>query len=252
MIKKVLILLTLCILFSCYIPPKTVLNFYSRDENVIWLQGKELIKKNNDNIEIIINFNRSKQQLVSFDLAINNTSSAVIDIEPTAIFCTFADEFDKELKLNRNIIDPEEQLYRYDSMIESKNAGIASYNANQMIFDLFDVAATISGADKNLTRSEKEEKYRKKEEQERHDDRHEKKQKSDLSDYSSKRNTWANSTLRKTTLLPGQQINGKIFFHLSRHIKELTITIPYENENIDIEFYRKDYKKKKKAEKTDA
>ena len=69
---KLLLILVLVLLASCYVPSSKVYNLRVKQNDAIWLNGKELVKLTENNVEVIVNFDHVEHGIAAFDLSIAN------------------------------------------------------------------------------------------------------------------------------------------------------------------------------------
>ena len=234
-------MIILLFLVSCYVPSHRVYNFETNRLDKIWLNGKELIKLNEGNIEIIVSFDQTRLGIVSFDLVIANNSDKRILIEPEKFYCLTIDRVKTEEKVYA--LDPEKRINKIDRKIEKLYAANSSANRTELLFSLFEIADTIYGKNES-----EEEKKQTEEDAELRKNNFEEQQKNNIykiNQFNNKRNLLGKQALRKTTLFPGQKMSGKLYFLLANDIRDLTLYFPIDNHTLELKYERKYFKKEK-------
>jgi hypothetical protein len=229
---KLLLIPVLFLLVSCYVPSFKVYNLSVKQNNAIWLNGRELVKVTENNVEVIVNFDHVEHGIVSFDLSIANYTDEAILITPEEFYCSVTNRLEEERIIYA--LNPEEMILKYDKQIESTYAQNKSDNGTELLFSLFDLAEDIHNKDKTdediekqkIDREEREERY----------DKNEEKYITSMNQLYNERNLWQNQALRKTTLFPNQKISGKLFFKIPNNTLTLQLVLPIEDRNLKLEY----------------
>lgn len=238
----ILLILTLFLLTGCYVTPHIAYNFETKSSDKIWLNGKELIKLEKGNIEVIVNFDQTRFGIVSFDLAISNNTNGTILITTEDFYCLVIDKFEEEKKIFA--LNPEKMINDCDKKIERAFANNKSDNRTNLLFSLFDFASTINS--KNKTEEEKKKLKEERELREKNSEEREIRNINMINQLTNERNLLENQAFRKTTLFPGQKMSGKLYFSISNNIIDLIIYFPIGEQLFELEYERKYFKRKRK------
>jgi hypothetical protein len=236
---RLLLILVLFLLVSCYVPSYKVYNLSVKHDDAIWLNGKELVKLAENNVEVIVNFDHVEHGIVSFDLSIANYTDEAILIIPEKFYCSVTSHRDARPSVSTEeeiiyALNPEAMILNYDKQIERNYAQTKSDNRTELLFALFDLAEDIHNKDKKdeeieqqkIEREEREEMY----------DKSEKKYITNMNQLKNERNLMQNQALRKTTLLPDHKISGKLYFQIPHSTLALQLVLPIEDRNLKLEY----------------
>ena len=234
-----ILVLVLVLLASCYVPSSKVYNLSVKQDDAIWLNGKELVKLTENNVDVIVNFDHVEHGIVSFDLSIANYADEAILITPEEFYCSVTDRRDAQPNVSMEdqiiyALNPEEIILKYDKQIERAYAQNQSDNGTELLFNLFDLAEDIHSKDKpeadieqqKIDREEREERY----------DNNKRKYITNMNQLNNERNLWQNQALRKTTLFPDHKISGKLFFKIPNSTLTLQLVLPIQDRNMTLEY----------------
>ena len=229
---KLLLILVLFLLASCYVPSSKVYNLRVKQDDAIWLNGKELVKLTKNNVEVIVNFDHVEHGIVSFDLSIANYADEAILITPEEFYCSVTNRLEEKKIIYA--LNPEDMILKYDKQIERAYAQNQSDDGTELLFTLFDLAKDIHNVDKpdedmeqqKIDREEREERY----------DRNKRKYITNMNQLHSERDLFQNQALRKTTLFPDHIISGKLFFKIPNSTITLQLVLPIEDRNMTLEY----------------
>jgi hypothetical protein len=219
-------------LASCYVPARKVYQFESINPEKVWLQGRELIKLEQDSVEIVLSYDHSVHGVAWFDLAISNKSSETYFIDPTQFSCIITNKFQEEIK--NFAMNPEFMLYQKDKQIEQYKAANQSSSQTELLFTFFDVVDDI--ADKDESEEENRQENIESELRGIRAESYQQKNMNRIDQISNNRNFIENAALRKTTLFPDQQMGGKLFFELEHDITKLIVTFPIGTRLFQLEY----------------
>ncbi|MDO9576893.1 MAG: hypothetical protein Q7J16_03330 [Candidatus Cloacimonadales bacterium] len=228
----ILLVATLLLLISCFVPARKVYQFEANHQDKIWQQGRELVKLEDDSIRIVVSYDYSLHGVAWFDLAISNNSNETFVIDPIQFYCVFTNKFQEEI--TNNALDPEVMLFESDKQIEHYHADNLSRMQTNLLFSFFDVVEDIS--DRNKTEEERQQDEIERELRNIDAEKHQQSNLTRIDRINSDRNFIENNALRKTTLFPGQQIGGKLFFELVYDIKNVILYFPVGNRKFELEY----------------
>jgi cell division protein FtsB len=225
-------LLVFVILCGCSVLKFNGLKPVVPEDSSIWLNGKELVKIENENIEVVVNYSDALNGILSFDVSIANNSNEALLIIPEKFYCITTNRLDE--KRTYNALNPEEMISSVTKQLERSYSSEKTNNQSQMIFTLFSIAESIkkkeySGEELEQKKSEHKERY--KELQDR-----EEMLSDQISSLHDERIFLQNSTLRKTTLFPEQKLGGKVFFQVPRSSKSLELFIVIEDQDLHLKY----------------
>lgn len=229
---RFLLIMMLVLLMSCYVPSSRVYNLSAKQNDAIWLNGKELVKLTEDNIEVIVNFDMVKHGIVSFDISIANNTDETVLINPVDFYCSVTNRLEEEKKINA--LDPEKLILNYDNQMEKLYAENKSDNQTELLFSLFDLADDIHN--NNKTGEEIEQKKTTQKERDEMYDNKEENYISNINRIANERDLLEHQALRKTTLFPDQKMNGTLFFEIPGSTMSLVLYIPIENRKMKLEY----------------
>lgn len=166
MIPRIIIILLAIALTSCYVPPHSVDNLIVQHDNTIWVEGRELVKLENDSISVIVNFDQTNNGRSMFDLIIANNTEEPVLISPTDFYCVTTNRLNEEKIIKTS--DPEKIIQSYNRKIDKLKDDIDHEENIELIFTLFDLVNDIaehneSIQEENLERLERLERDRKSE-----------------------------------------------------------------------------------------
>lgn len=228
----VISLVILTLLTGCYVPASSVYSFKSKHNNSIWMNGKQLIKLTEQNLEVIVNYDRTKQGVAIFDVAIANHSDKIIVVNPTEFYSTTTNRLNEENTVKAT--DPEKVILECDKQIEKNYAKHKADGQTELLFSMFEIAEAIHGRKD----SEEEKDERRESNAERADNYEEsaERQLNTIDRLNQERETIAHQALRKTTMFPGQKIGGKVYFKVSNKLNKLVLHLPIEERDIVLEY----------------
>lgn len=233
--------ISICCLFTallslsgCFSVPKSVviLKNPSPATNSLWLNGKELVKLTNDDVELIVNYDSSRQGILIFDVAIQNNTNDMILISPENFYCEYTNRLNENFK--KYALNPETLLRNYDTQIERAYAQRKTEDKNNSLFLLFEIAETFQ----SKTEDERKDFYKKTEERDEQYTKSTDKINSALSSLTYERQKTATEALRKTSLLPGQKLSGKLYFnaYISKGVKNISVSFPINTDTLKVTY----------------
>ncbi|MCD4817905.1 MAG: hypothetical protein K8S23_04375 [Candidatus Cloacimonetes bacterium] len=229
---KLLIILGVMFIIGCNVKLYKVYQLRPNYKETIWLNGNELVKIDNESIELIINFDRISSGIAYFDLAINNYSENSILISPETFYYNIYPNTNKNNRIYA--IDPAKYKYELNKRTERIYTQKKSDNTSNLVLSLFDMVETFSG--KNKTEEQKriqEEKYESRmNTYETRQIRHN----SDLDRIETEKDKIEQEFLQKTTLFSKQQINGKILFPIPEEYNEINLVFELGENAIEVSF----------------
>jgi len=226
------------IYFSCYVAPNPIFRLQTIDNEheKFWLNGKEYSNLVGDNYEVIIAYDDVYDGLVSVDVEISNNDSVAIDVSSKLFTAYYLDYNQNKLKkyARQDAIDPEVQILETDKNQSKENARYAQKSGMKALSSLFELTADIAAIGKEKTKTEIEEEIQEDINKELQDINDENYHNTVESNISNEKYMWAFTALRKTTLPPDFNVNGKIYFPFISHCRYLKIVFYEDKENLHI------------------
>lgn len=226
--------LGLIILFlaGCYVTPYGVYNLRVADKEAetLWLNGKELLKLANEDAEVIVNYDTSQSGMLLFDVSILNKSKDMLLISPEKFSCNTVNRLDDQIKLNA--INPEIMINSYSKSIERINADQSGDERSSLLFSMFEVADNFTDkTDEERKEARKEQRDRQESEAIRTNNNN-----YNLKKMEKLRESFELKSLRKTSLMPGQKLSGRVYFKVKGSIKEFSLNIPIKDEEFNVKY----------------
>lgn len=230
--KLFIIGLVILLLAACYTTPYGIYDLKVADESAekLWLKGKELLKISNNDAEVIVNYDTSRQGLLLFDVSIYNISDEIILISPEDFYCDTVTILDDEIQIKA--VNPEEMIYKYNKRIAEIEATQISDAKTNLLFSMFEVADTF----RDKTDEEREKERIERRDREESQERRDKYNKDTREEMFKEKEFYEVQSLRKTSLLPGQKIGGRIYFKVRGKLKDFSLNIPIKDDNFKIKY----------------
>lgn len=228
------LLLTACVTYT----PQPIYIFKPLHQQSKWLNGREVSKVNFAGIELLVYFESTLNDQHVFNVSVNNMSDSevTIDHENFSFLLT-----NNETLTTITPVNPEQKVIDYQVKLSKEVARYKSLDTNLLIVDLIDtvtdVATIASPKTKQSIQNEREFDRKLEAHKESNESTHERKSTS----INTLLHQWRNEALRKTTLAPGFQLRGDIYFprfepaesmNLSIRINNETVTIPYTKQKV--------------------
>src|SRR6266487_563556 len=183
-----------------------------RDGDGRWLAGQQWLERGSGGAAIAVSFERIWLDRVLFDVSVTNRSDSTIHIDPRDFSYTLTSqggELPARLRRPFAAIDPECELAGLDQQMaqQASSHGVTELmNAVVGVVDLVDDLAEAG----RRTREAQDQHDREQRERETQSHREQEDFATSMASLSQVRDRLASSALRRTDLLPGQSICGKI------------------------------------------
>jgi hypothetical protein len=237
--------IVITVLSGC-VSPAHVFTVIPAENEMHWTYGVGLIEKTDHDISVQVGFEDNRNDMLCFYITINNKSENIIFVDPKEFECIAQSRIDQDSLHNpvkstiAHAIDPETQIQQKDIQISEENSSYQSSNtleAGGMLMNLVLDVATIGKPEFEEQQKEKE--------QQREDARirsidRDNEHSARIESLNQEKVFWQSQTFRKTTLLPGQTIEGKLLFYRDEHAKFLQLRFPFPQSYIDIWFIQKE------------
>ncbi len=222
-------------LFQSCSAPKSLIKLEPNQESTKWLYGQEFAKDSVAGIIYEVGFDKIIEPNYLFDFDITNRSNLEILVDPQDFYyLPLNDSLQPIVDEYLHASDPEKEILNIEKKISITEARRKSNIALSLVGLGVDIAAAaITATDDNP-----------------HNDFF----RTDLFnavqignmtnefeavDLQELRESWSQSTIRKTTLEPGFSMKGKVFFPFFPEAKYLQIVLPVDDQNIEILFQQK-------------
>jgi len=229
--SPMLIVLTVILLQACSGP--NILKL--QPENTTgekWLYGQRFIADSINGIVYDVGFERCMNEQYWFDFTISNCSNLPILIDPIEFELQAFDQSRAPVNDTKiHALNPEDQIVGLEKSLAKANAREANHFALSLLAVGVDVATgIITATDENP-----------------HNDWFRTHLYDDVQigrevnafmteDLKSKKDAWENSTIRKTTLEPNYNIQGKVFFPAVRNASYIKLLLPVDSNYVEINF----------------
>lgn len=213
----------------------------------IWQEGKEISEKTVKKVRVTVTFEKIYEKDMVYDIVITNSGKTNVLFDPAKVFCngffelpvtdagtqTSGDPRDMgtpDVIINAN--DPELLIKGVETQKVKENS---SYESDQMAND----AGCCIGAAGSVAAdsdSERKEYDKMQKDAERDSMRRESQHLQRMEKLNEQTAYYEKETLRKTTVLPGQTVRGKIHMPANTKVKLLVLNIPVDNLQFDFVF----------------
>jgi hypothetical protein len=240
--KRMIFVIILLQIFNvfCYVTPAPVFRLHSVSEDYekVWIHGKEYSKLTGENTDVIIAFDESIMDIISFDVEVVNYSVEPLLVSSELFTGYYLNKRRKELKENSQVkaIDPEDELLRIDKALSRENARYAQETGNKSLSSFFELVEDVSSIGKAKTKEERERELAENVQQEQQDVNDENYHETVEFKLLTERERWSFNALRKTTLPTDYSVDGKIYFPIISNSHYLKIVFNEGKENINILF----------------
>ncbi|MEZ5106336.1 MAG: hypothetical protein R2757_17675 [Draconibacterium sp.] len=227
-----LFILSAVLLQSCS-APKNIIKLQPEAENIgRWLYGQHYVADSLNGVIYEVGFERCENEQYWFDFTVTNCSNLPVLINPSE-FKLQAFDGKHELLSNENItaLDPEAEILSLDKSLAKANAREANHVGLSLLAAGIDVATGIATATDENPHNDGLRTYFFEGVQVGREVNA-----SVSQDIKTLKNEWENSTIRKTTLDPNYNIQGKVFFPAVRSAIYIKLLLPVDSEYVEINF----------------
>jgi hypothetical protein len=222
----------LVFLFQSCFTPQNIIRLQPENEEGTWLNGQQFISDSINGIIYEVGFDQMIDNRYWFDFNITNLSNLPVMIDPGDFYLQAFDGRKQPLsELKVPAVNPENEILKIDKLISKNQAR----GLNQMGVVL--MAATIDVATGIAAVSD--------------DDPHNDHMRTHLvhdamavaadHDYAIRslddvKDTWKNTTIRKTTLNSNYNMKGKVFFPAFRDAVYIKLYLPVDDEFVEMDY----------------
>jgi hypothetical protein len=192
--------------------PASVYRVTSRDADAPWFRGQQLVTREADKVGLTVAFDRSWHGSLIFDVSVVNRSDSTFVVDPADFAFTLETRLSDDSVSSRSdvvAVDPEAVLARIDNAAEAEAASHETSVTLNALSETADLAADVSGGSSRTAEQAREDEHS---DRERMAARHEEGEAhaANVTELGRLREYWGSRALRRTTLGPGQTIEGKI------------------------------------------
>jgi hypothetical protein len=227
MIKlKFITLAIITVIISCSIPPVRKVQLLEPES--FWYNGNNYAKIERDSIKLLMAWDCQDNNNLSFNTLIYNESKNSILVDPAVAFNILIPDSAKNslpATVKTAAYDPETKLKQLNSDLLKENSEFSKQQLSNVGVSILDFVATVTSKGKTDNSS--------------NDSLFETQEKSHnetMGRINEQQTFWTNAVIRKTTLLPGSFLQGKIVFPGSNMPGKLSVTIPVGKDSITVSF----------------
>ncbi len=252
--QRILLALSTLSLTGCFVSPKPVYRLQPVAEETRWLNGAEVVRSEDDSVEVAASFLRQEGRELVFDVEIANFKRTQILVDPAAFYyqpvitgkdtlyrsgggyVVQGEEQDRVSSRKIFAVDPEARLLEIDQKSSREQAGYTTniaINTTLSLLDLFADIATI-GKEKTAEEIAEDTRYDLQRETDRieteidHENR--------VRRFSSVRERWEFETLRKTSLNSEESLVGTVYFPVHSQAKLVKLYFPVGGSETEFSF----------------
>lgn len=240
----VLIALLTAFLSGCTVAPRPVYRSFPTQGAGIWNNGKELSVEEQDGLEMVAVSRSANRSGMNFTLEFRNLSDKSVTIDPAAFF--FVPVFSQcdsiVIDLADSTVtripafDPEAALLGHDLAQSRMTAIRQGQLETDALFGFLDLVAAFSSSSEDKTEEQQLKEAIEDQEETIRQENREQAHRARVQSMSESRYRWANKTLRKSTLLPGQMIGGNVQFPMSGFASRIIVVFPVGGRNMQAPF----------------
>ena len=230
----ILFVISLLIFQSCS-APKSLIKLEPAQESTKWLYGQEFARDSVAGIIYEVGFDCIAEPSYLFDFDITNQSNLEILIDPKDFYyLPLNDSLQPMVNEHFFACDPESEILN----LEKKIALTEKRRKNNVVLSLVGLGVDIATSAITATDHNPHNDFLR-------TDLFNAIQVGNMGnefeavDLRSLHDSWSQSTIRKTTLMPGYSMKGKVFFPFSPHAKYLQLVLPVDDQKIQILFQQK-------------
>lgn len=210
----------------------------------IWQEGREVSRKTVNRVKVTVAFDKIDEREMVYDVTITNSGKTNILFEPAKVFCDFyftlpeagtgTQTAGDTLATGKpdaviNAADPEQMIKGYERLKANEKSSYESDQAANDVGCCIGTAGSLA-ADSDEERREYEEMQ---DDAERDSIRRENEHMMRMQKLNEQTAYYEKEVLRKTTVLPGQTLRGKIHIPVSLKAKLLVLNIPLNDLKFD-------------------
>jgi hypothetical protein len=211
------------------------------DENSLWYKGKQYITSEKDNISLTACFTGTEERCYVLDIEIINHRNSAIVIDPKNFFYSKTDSTGDIVSRHKiQAIDPEFKLMELQKEIENENSLYEVSAGIGTAIGILGLAADIATFGSKTPEESDDLHYAILENNLRMEDariNHE----SRIYELNEKSKNLEFILLRKTSLFPGEEISGEVYFPYYPHAEYIKFFFPIDNSAVTVVFKQKKF-----------
>ena len=224
-------------LAGCTVTPRPVYRAHPVEGSGIWNNGTELVELQQDGLEVVATCEGFQHGRLVFLVEVANDTDAALTVDPAAFFLENPGTGNSPWMIAA--LDPEAQLLAADLSRSRAVARRQSRQNTDMLFSLAEVVASVAETGQEVTPEQKRQRHETDEDIARLQEEERLAHQARMEAVGRQQYLWANETLRKTTLAPGQMIGGRVRFPMGGEalpwdlvlpLGEATLRVPYQVE----------------------
>lgn len=225
-------LLVLILLSGCMITPKFFTLNPQEDYSSYWLNGKKYIGTEQENIKIVVAFDRVEHWKAIFYMQVLNQGTQTFDLIPEN-FTTISDVEFGDNGYEVSAINPEKMIMKLEKDIAVKETRLSNRKQVDIFFELCDLTGDLL-----QDRNERDQELDRIEDETRHVSNEISyiSAEDDIRNLNEVKAIWDNKVLRRTTLRPGDVISGLVYFPLNEFAKSMQLNIPIGNTVFELQY----------------
>ncbi len=225
-----------------------VYRFTSDYPDSYWHKGRQMLKKEIEDLSLILNFSRVDNRKIYFDVCFLNKTGDSILISPDNVKCLFISASGDTTFASA--INPEDVIDNLDKKAQRETAENNCGECMDAGMCFFEVIDTFQ--DHKKTPQELEEAEVSRREREENTAFRREEYKKTMEEIEHRRKFFSETALRKTTLKPDESISGKVLFNFPYDTVKILLTLNTENREFKFTFnkvIREPEERKKKYSK---
>ncbi len=221
----------LSLLSACH-TPYAVIRQQPTQSDAVWYQGKAFVSEENEQVQLVVAFEQQWDRNLIYELEIKNIGPDPLIVSPEHMYSMMSPGPDIISNELIHAVNPEEQLLALDAALSRERA----YIANNRTASLIGTVANTVGAVTADTPEEAQFYENEQIDQNAWDANEEAAFQTNSTNLNDQKSLWQYDMLRRTTLQPGESIQGRIAIP-SRKVSAYSILhFPYGETPIKIPF----------------
>ncbi len=233
---SVFIVSILLVTQSCF-SPQNVVRLQPEKEDVKWRYGQMFVSDSLYGIIYEVGFEHLKENKYWFDFNVTNYSNKPILIDPAAFYIQAYNRNNQPLTANRiSAVDPEKEVLSLEKQLSKNKAREVNHIGLTVLAATADIATGIAVAtdDNPHNNHVRTHLYHHAIATGTHHAFH-------SQSLNEVMDSWKSSTIRKTTLEPNYNMQGKVFFPAFREAAYIKLYLPVDSQFIDVKYKQIQY-----------
>ncbi|HEX9652460.1 MAG TPA: hypothetical protein VGA99_02015 [bacterium] len=207
-------------LTSCYVSPPPVYQLSPVPDSGIWWSGKQYAADSTNGISTFVAYQRSDRHHLIFEVEFTNQSEEQVLVSPEDFYyLPLQSAEDTVSQREVHALNPETELLEIDKSLSREHASYATHTAIDLTVSLLDLVLAIVSPDDAASYEERLAwEVNRADYQQLHQAR--------VSELKGLREEWEFETLRKTTMNPGEQIRGRVYFPITKQAQFIELVLP--------------------------